>query len=78
LRCPGHWWASTTTGADAPDDLADLEAILSEVGGVRVVVQRQARAQLAAEGIPVTRRSVARRAVQLLDAQGATAAVSRS
>ena len=46
--------------------VAELEAIVAEVDGRRVAVQRQARAQLAAEGLPLTRGSVARRAVDLL------------
>jgi hypothetical protein len=47
-------------------EVAELEAILAAVDGRRVAVQRQARAQLASEGLPLTRGSVARRAVDLL------------
>ena len=74
LRCPGPWWDTTVPATDpslgpaaCDDDVTDLEAILAEVGGLRVVVQRRARAQPAAEGFPVTRRSVARRAVALME-----------
>lgn len=42
------------------------EAELAEADGLRVVLQRQAREQLAAEGAPVTRVTVLRRAHDLL------------
>ncbi|WP_088318328.1 helix-turn-helix domain-containing protein [Kineosporia sp. R_H_3] len=79
VRCPGPWWDATTTpgasGLEAVDhpgeraELAELEAVLAELDGRRVAVQREARAQLAAEGLPLTRRTVARRAVDLALAQ---------
>jgi hypothetical protein len=79
LSCPGPWWDTTAAragragqsgrsdGAGVETDVIDLEAVLAEAGGLRVVVQRQARAQLSAEGLPVTRTTVARRAVSLLE-----------
>lgn len=75
LRCPGPWWDTapaaqrsglSATGGVAATDVADLEAVLAEVGGLRVVLQRRARGQLAAEGLPVTRSTVTLRAVELL------------
>lgn len=71
LSCPGPWWEPGRLPAEptaAPDtDVTRLEAVLAEADGLRVIVQRQARAQLAAEGLPVTRRTVTRRAVDLLE-----------
>lgn len=75
LRCPGPWWDTPLAGdrlhdAGSPTgtvaEVAALETVLAEVGGLRVVLQRQARAQLSSEGLPVTRGTVARRAVDLL------------
>jgi len=73
LTCPGPWWnaaetttASSTTPAERPE-LVELEERLAEADGYRVSAQRLARERLAAEGAPVTRLSVARRACQLLD-----------
>ncbi len=75
VRCPGPWWDVPTAPSgsiaatdDDPGELAELEAVLAELDGQRVVLQRRARAQLAAEGIPLTRRAVARRAVNLVGA----------
>jgi hypothetical protein len=76
----GPWWdaaelpaAETDARPDDPDELDALEARLADLDGQRVVLQRRARAQLAAEGRPVTRSTVIRRAIALLDApvQGA-------
>ena len=47
-------------------EVAAMEADLAEAGGLRVVLQRQARTELAAEGTPVTRATVTRRAHALL------------
>lgn len=79
LPCPGPWWeladrAQAGTSTD-PADAAErqrLEARLAEVGGHRVALQRRARAELDAEGRPLSRLTVARRACELLD-QGRTA-----
>ena len=60
-------------GVSPAMDFRDLAAVLAEPGGRRAVVEGRARAQLSAEGIPVTGATVARRAVSLLEdsAQGA-------
>jgi hypothetical protein len=76
LTCPGPWWdaaelAAAHDGEEPETELAELEAHLAEVGGERVRVQRRAREQLAAEGLPVSRLNVARRAVALLSDVGA-------
>lgn len=66
----GPWWDAAVLGADLRIDareLAELEWRLSETGGLRPLVQAQARRELAAEGLPVTRRSVAQRACSILD-----------
>ncbi len=71
----GPWWDSTVLDADLRLDaaeLAELEWRLSETDGLRPLLQTRARTELAAEGLPVTRTTVAQRACALLD-QGATA-----
>jgi hypothetical protein len=57
LSCAGPWWDTPprTGGLDGPDGrgpggVADLEALLAETGGLRVALQRQARAELAGGG----------------------------
>jgi hypothetical protein len=83
LSCPGPWWddsarrpvrgsAGRPRAGEDGASVADLEAVLVETGGLRVALQRQARAELAGEGIPLTRSSVIRRAVEIMrrDAQG--------
>ncbi|HET7475213.1 MAG TPA: helix-turn-helix domain-containing protein [Dermatophilaceae bacterium] len=71
----GPWWDAVILGLDHPDahvadvDLVGFEARLAETGGLRPVLQAQARAELAAEGMPVVRRTVARRACQILERQ---------
>jgi len=70
LPCAGPWWEvaeQSTVPAGDDVELAALEARLAEADGARVVVQRQARQQLVAEGQTVTRLAVARRACELLD-----------
>ena len=69
LPCAGPWWeaAEQSTVSIADVELAALEARLAEADGARVVVQRNARQQLVAEGQTVTRLAVARRACELLD-----------
>ena len=87
----GPWWDFTQANgrdrcsplagdkADAGDERASLEvaeAELIEADGLRIVLQRQAREQLGAEGQPLTRVTVLRRAHQLLlaarEREGAT------
>jgi Helix-turn-helix domain len=77
LLVAGPWWdaAEVANGQRArsrTDDveLAGLEAQLAETDGERVRVQRLARQQLVADGLPVTRLNVARRAVALLPTSG--------
>ncbi|MDX6244773.1 MAG: hypothetical protein QOE76_2496 [Frankiales bacterium] len=72
----GPWWDLTIatspidpseTGAGSESTPLEVaEAELAEADGLRVVLQRQAREQLAAKGAPVTRVTVLRRAHQLL------------
>ena len=57
-------------GMDA-DELTTLEARLAETGGLRPALQAQARAELTAEGMPVIRSTVARRACAILDLRDA-------
>jgi hypothetical protein len=65
----GPWWdADLADGAPSIDtSVMAAERRLAEVGGLRLSLQQRAREQLAAEGIPVTRATVATRAVALLD-----------
>jgi hypothetical protein len=68
----GPWWDEPAV-RDAPAgdgaELAAMEADLADAGGLRVVLQRQAREQLADEGAPLTRATVTRRAHTLLCAR---------
>lgn len=67
----GPWWDDVVLGFESrldPRELAALEWRLSETNGLRAALQRQARAELAAEGIPANRTTVAQRACRLLDA----------
>ena len=62
----GPWWDTQTPGADQAIDaheLAEMEARLAETDGLRPALQ----AQLTAEGMPVIRSTVARRACAILD-----------
>ncbi len=71
----GPWWDATVLGADLRIDageLADLEWRLSETGGLRPLLQAQARTELAGDGVPVTRRTVAQRACSILDRRTTT------
>ncbi|MDQ3664221.1 MAG: hypothetical protein M3353_06120, partial [Actinomycetota bacterium] len=52
----GPWWDPSPAGAtNEPEDLSLLEAELESVGGLRVFLQRQARADLGETGMPITR-----------------------
>ena len=65
----GPWWDTLTLAIDQPldaRDLAALEARLAETDGLRPALQAQARAELTAEGMPVIRSTVARRACAIL------------
>ena len=64
----GPWWDTPPVTTSAQDDqLDDFEERLVEVGGRRPALQAQARAELTSEGAPVTRGTVTRRAIQLLE-----------
>ena len=66
----GPWWDTLTLGVDQAMDaheLAEMEARLAETDGLRPALQAQARAELTAEGMPVIRSTVARRACAILD-----------
>lgn len=60
----GPWW-DRPPGVDIAEDLRDVEAELDALDGRRVVVQRLARQQLVAEGAPLTKSLVLRRAAEL-------------
>jgi hypothetical protein len=66
----GPWWDEPTVATTASEvtvaDLAAMEADLADAGGLRPLLQRQARDELAAEGIPTTRATVTPRAHTLL------------
>lgn len=65
----GPWWDRPATKPSDDDDLSGLEARLAELDGQRLVLQRLARDELTAEGLPVTRATVTRRACDILDRQ---------
>lgn len=69
----GPWWdgpaADPVTSSSDDGDLAALEERLAELGGQRPALQARARAELTAEHLPVTRATVTRRAVVILDRQ---------
>ena len=70
----GPWWDAMALGFDQGLDaheLTALEARLAETGGLRPALQAQARAELTAEGMPVIRSTVARRACAILDLRDA-------
>ena len=60
----GPWWDEPTT--KHADETATMEQALTEAGGARVRLQNQARTELTAQGLPVTRAAVTRRAHELL------------
>ena len=71
LAEPGPWWdqpSADTRTVLQDQELFELENRLADVGGRRVLLQRQAREQLVNKGLPVTRLTVARRACNLLAA----------
>ena len=72
----GPWWDEPQpAGSEAREEIAALEADLEAADGLRVLLQQQAREQLAAEGVPATRSTVARRAHELLRRRAAREAV---
>lgn len=74
----GPWWDLAEPRLDEEATAAEVqraELLLGEVGGLRVVLQKRARSQLAEEGRPVTRSTVALRALGLLEAMSDSVAV---
>ncbi len=66
----GPWWDEVVD--EATHDFAgqsDMELRLDEIGGQRPHLQAQARAELAVDGLPLTRATVTRRACEILDRQ---------
>ena len=66
----GPWWDTQTPRVDLAMDaheVAEMETRLAETDGLRPALQAQARAELTAEGMPVIRSTVARRACAILD-----------
>ena len=55
----GPWWDEEAT-AESGDDLRKMEDALVEVGGARIQLQTQARYNLRAAGLPITRAAVTR------------------
>ena len=69
----GPWWDRPLKPQEQPThDLDKLERRLDDLGGQRPAVQAQARNELTAEGQPLTRTSVTRRACHILDRQQAS------
>lgn len=71
----GPWWDQpipTSVSDERAVDLDELEHRLDDLGGGRPAVQAQAREELAAEGLPVTRSTVTRRACDILDRRQAS------
>ncbi len=62
----GPWWDQPPVGDSPTADVVELEAELDEVAHLRPALQAQARAELTAEHLPVTRTTVIIRAVQIL------------
>jgi hypothetical protein len=74
----GPWWDTTAEPAPPdPDLVAACAARLADLDGRRVHLQAAARAELTAEGVPLTRTTVAVRACQLLDHDPALTAAGR-
>ena len=63
----GPWWDQPPhPGVPPAVDVAELEAELDDVAHLRPTLQAQARAELTAEHLPLTRSTVITRAVQIL------------
>lgn len=74
----GPWWElAESRNASSADsgEVAKAESVLGEVGGLRVLLQKQARDQLTEEGKPVNRSTVALRALSLLSGTNGSVAV---
>ena len=64
----GPWWDESPT-APVHGELGAMDQALAETGGARIALQQQARKELKADGVPVTRDAVTRRAYELLTEQ---------
>jgi len=64
----GPWWDETPT-APADGELGAMDQTLAEAGSGWIALQQQARKELKADGVPVTRNAVTRRAYELLTEQ---------
>jgi hypothetical protein len=65
----GPWWDQPSAPKVDVEDVTDLEQRLDDLAGRRPALQAQARAELTAEGLPLTRATVVRRACDILDRQ---------
>lgn len=72
----GPWWDEAAAPEVDTGTLAALEWRLAETGGVRPLVQKLARQELDAQGLPRTRAAVAQRACQILDRRAAEGAAA--
>lgn len=63
----GPWWDSAPAPAAPSPELESYERRLDATDGHRPALQARARAELTAQGLPVTRATVAERACQILD-----------
>jgi hypothetical protein len=68
---------SAATTAARPSSTGRCTPRLADLDGRRIQLQAAARAQLASEGLPVTRSTVAVRACQLLDRDADPASTTR-
>ncbi|TNM67585.1 hypothetical protein FHN55_08995 [Streptomyces sp. NP160] len=72
----GPWWDEAAADMSASQltevDVEALEERLQALGGGRVAVQMQARAELQREDLPLTRTTVFQRACEILDRQAAS------
>jgi hypothetical protein len=71
----GPWWDQADGPGTADErELAEWNAQLDELDGRRPALQAQARAELEAEHLPLTRSSVTRRAIEIVGRSTASAA----
>lgn len=72
----GPWWDEASKPEHASglssEDVDALEARLQALDGGRMALQQQARAELTAENMPLTRTTVLRRACEILDRRAAS------
>jgi ParB-like chromosome segregation protein Spo0J len=68
----GPWWDQPALAEEAVDEVSNLEQRLDDIAGRRPALQAQARAELTAEELPLTKATVVRRACEILDRQETT------